>query len=236
MLIFIAVPGLVTVLGGYLQLAYWPPVQEVCTHSDHLLLCPTCVINCNYTRISESCLEARTTHIFGNFFTIIFAVWTCLWATFFLEFFKRYSAGIAYSWDLSEYSIIEEYPRPEFLNSRFVLWLYVPNITFLLFFSRFKRRHKHPITKLEEPSVSFLHGRLPYFLISSSFVLLCIVVALLIMVAIVVYRVSIQIALYATPDQSVFWSKYADNVIMGTAAFINLLLIMLLSWIYKVML
>ena len=216
MLLFIAVPGLVTVLGGYLQLSYWPPVREICSHADHLLLCPSCVINCNYSRVSESCFEAKTTHLFGNFFTVVFAVWTCLWATFFLEYWKRYSAGIAFSWDLSEYSIIEEYPRPEFLNS-----------------SRFKRRHRHPITKLEEPYISFLHGRLPYFLISSSFVVLCIVVALLIMVAIIVYRVSIQIALYTTPDQSAFWSRYADNVVMVTAAFINLLLIMLLSWVYK---
>ena len=216
MLLLIAVPGLVTVLGGYLQLSYWPPVQAICSHTDHLLLCPSCVINCNYSRISENCFEAKTNHLFGNFLTVVFAVWTCLWATFFLEYWKRYSAGIAFNWDLSEYSTIEEYPRPEFLNS-----------------SRFKRRRRHPITRLEEPYISFFHGRLPYFLISSSFVVLCIVVVLLIMMAIIVYRVSIQIALYTTPNQSAFWSRYADNVVMVTAAFINLLLIMLLSLIYK---
>lgn len=99
--------------------------------------------------------------------------------------------------------------------------------------ARAKKKRINPVTNLEEPYITFFFGRLPYFFISFSFVLLCVVLVLLIMVSIIVYRISMQVAIVTQVKYTPFLSKYADNMVTATAAMINLMLIILLSSLYK---
>lgn len=90
------------------------------------------------------------------------------------------------------------------------------------------------MTRVEEPSVSFLKQRLPYFIVSFSFVVLSVAVVLLIMVSIIVYRVSTYIALSTQHHyESEFLRKNIEWIVTSTAATINLILIMILSILYK---
>ena len=90
------------------------------------------------------------------------------------------------------------------------------------------------MTRVEEPYISFVRGRLPYFIMSFSFVLLSVAVVLLIMVSIIVYRVSTYIALSTQHQyESEFLRQNIEWIVTSTAATINLILIMILSIVYK---
>ena len=50
--------------------------------------------------ISSKCLVAQVKYLFDNGTTVFFAVFMSLWAAFFLEGWKRYSAEICHQWDV----------------------------------------------------------------------------------------------------------------------------------------
>ena len=86
---------------------------------------------------------------------------------------------------------------------------------------------------MQEPYIPFFSGKLPHIIVSSSLVLLCIILALAIMVSIIAYRVSVQIAIYAYNKDSVLLQKYGSIFTSLTAALINLICILILNQIYK---
>ncbi len=47
------------------------------------------------------------THVFDNAFTVVFAALMSIWATLFMEGWKRYHAEIAWNWDLVDYELEE---------------------------------------------------------------------------------------------------------------------------------
>ncbi|KAG7268771.1 hypothetical protein CRUP_034255 [Coryphaenoides rupestris] len=57
---------------------------------------------------------ALVTHLFDNGATVFFAVFMAVWATVFLEFWKRRRAVLAYDWDLIDWEEEEEEIRPQF--------------------------------------------------------------------------------------------------------------------------
>ena len=58
--------------------------------TGHLFyMCPICDKKCSYFLLSDNCLYARVTHFFDNEATMFFAVFMSIWATVFLEFWKR---------------------------------------------------------------------------------------------------------------------------------------------------
>ena len=85
---------------------------------------------------------------------------------------------------------------------------------------------------MEEPYIPFFMGKLPHLIISSSFVLLCIVLAIGIMLAIIAYRVSVQIAIESFDDSSEFVQTYGTIFTSLTAALINLVCILVFDRIY----
>lgn len=224
MLVPAALMGILCVVYGGITMSSSEVVKDVCNHPNTEWMCPICALKCNYTRIAEGCTETKASYAFGNVTTIVFAIFISVWATIYLELWKRYSAKISHQWDLSDFSTVDEYPRPEFLAN----------------LSKSKKRRLNPVTRIEEPYIPFIWGRLPYFLVSSSLVFMCISIAILIMVSIIIYRVSVQIALIAmfnsnhsSLTQYSFLQKYGDIMVTATAATINLCLILLLSWVYK---
>ncbi|XP_027042755.1 anoctamin-4-like [Pocillopora damicornis] len=71
-----------------------------------------------YPVLSSTCTNAlfdslQVAYVFDNEFTVVFAIFMSIWATMFLEFWKRRQAEIAYEWDLLGYEDEEEQPRPE---------------------------------------------------------------------------------------------------------------------------
>ncbi|CAB1331840.1 unnamed protein product [Coregonus sp. 'balchen'] len=77
-------------------------------------MCPMCEENCNPWKLSDSCVYAKVTHLFDNGGTVFFAIFMAIWATVFLEFWKRRRAELTYDWDLIDWEEEEENLRPQF--------------------------------------------------------------------------------------------------------------------------
>ncbi|CAG2169747.1 unnamed protein product, partial [Oppiella nova] len=114
MLVPASVIGLICFIYGVSTLSADVPTRQLCENDD-TYMCPICSHNCNYTLLSQSCSYMKGSYLLDNYGTVVFAVFMSLWATFYLEMWKRYSAKITYKWDLSDFDAHEEYPRPEYL-------------------------------------------------------------------------------------------------------------------------
>lgn len=146
-------------------------------------------------------------------FAVFFAVFMSLWATVFLEMWKRYSSRITHRWDLSTFDTFEDYPRPEFLAR----------------LSKSEKKKLNVITRMYEPYVPFWKKQLPYTILSGSVVLLLIVLALASVLGVIVYRVSVRAAL-ANNDDLV---NYSSLLTSSTAALINLTCILIFKQVYR---
>ncbi|CAK7305786.1 ANO4 [Vulpes lagopus] len=105
--------GLFVFLYGVITLDHCQVSKEVCQATD-IIMCPVCDKYCPFMRLSDSCVYAKVTHLFDNGATVFFAVFMAVWATVFLEFWKRRRAVIAYDWDLIDWEEEEEEIRPQF--------------------------------------------------------------------------------------------------------------------------
>jgi anoctamin-4 len=112
------------------------PSKEMCDEYGigNLTLCPLCDKACSYQKLHDSCLYAQITYLFDNPATVFFAIFMSLWATTFLELWKRKQSVsnchcpkyfplalqplqiIIWEWDLHDIENDEE-PRPEFETS-----------------------------------------------------------------------------------------------------------------------
>uniref|UniRef100_A0A2K6ESW5 Anoctamin n=1 Tax=Propithecus coquereli TaxID=379532 RepID=A0A2K6ESW5_PROCO len=58
--------------------------------------------------------KSQVTYLFDNGGTVFFAIFMAIWATVFLEFWKRRRSILTYTWDLTEWEEEEETLRPQF--------------------------------------------------------------------------------------------------------------------------
>lgn len=67
------------------------PSKEMCDEFGvgRTILCPLCDKACSYQILHDSCLYAQITYLFDNPATVFFAIFMSLWATTFLELWKR---------------------------------------------------------------------------------------------------------------------------------------------------
>ena len=111
---------------------------EICGTKDNytssLLICPECDKFCGYSSIVNSCFLSRITYLFDNYSTVLWSIFMTVWATTFLEMWKRRQAILKWEWDLTDNEDIEEI-RPEFE-------------------SNVKSRRVNPVTKVMEAFVS----------------------------------------------------------------------------------
>ncbi|XP_063800798.1 anoctamin-9 isoform X2 [Pseudophryne corroboree] len=90
--------------------------QEICT-ANSTLMCPLCDQNCPYWPLSDTCTYAKVTHLFDNEGTVFFAMFMALWATLFLELWKRQRAKVATWWNLFSWDEDEEELALEQINN-----------------------------------------------------------------------------------------------------------------------
>ncbi|RWS06314.1 Anoctamin-1-like protein [Dinothrombium tinctorium] len=216
MLIPASIVGVICFIYGLITLKNDIPSAQICDGVfDHTPMCPLCTMkDCRFWNISTSCAYARITYLFDNPATVFFAVFMSLWATVYLEMWKRYAARITYRWDLSTFDSFEEYPRPEYLAK----------------LSTAEKKRLNAVTRMYEPYVPFWRKQLPYSIFSGSMVLLLILVAFACVLGVIVYRVTVRAALAANQDQTVI--KYSSIITAITAAMLNLVCIMILNFVY----
>lgn len=213
MLVPAAIFGLIVFIYGIVNAYDFPPVKDICNKSNEALfyMCPLCDQQCPYWTLISNCYYAIAVHAFDNDSTVIFAIFMSVWATLFLEFWKRRQAVLAYEWHMMHYEDEEEQPRPEFL-------------------ARVTTLKEDPITKKQVPHVPKLKqyqklagvGSLVSFMIS---------LVLGAVVGVVVYRASVYGSLLSSEDPSI--KKNAKITTTITAALINLICINILKFVYE---
>ncbi|XP_069195050.1 anoctamin-1 isoform X3 [Procambarus clarkii] len=214
MLIPASIVGLFCFLYAVSTVNDHPPSNDICNNYLNITMCPLCDHFCDYWSLEETCFHARFTYLVDNPATIFFTAFMSLWAALFLEMWKRYSAEITHRWDLTGFDIQEEHPRPQYLAR----------------LSHIKKKTVNIVTKTLEPRPPFWRMRFPGVMISLSTVFLLVTMALVAVMAVILYRMSVLAALSIHGDSVI--TSHAIIFTSTTAAFINLICIMIFNQIY----
>ncbi|KAJ1182000.1 hypothetical protein NDU88_007198 [Pleurodeles waltl] len=185
--------------------------KEIC-EANETIMCPMCERNCSLQRLNESCIYAKVTHLFDNGGTVFFAIFMAIWATVFLEFWKRRRAVLTYDWDLIDWEDEEEELRPQFEAK----------------YSKVER--VNPISGKPEPFQPF-SDKLSRLTVSVSGIFFMISLVLTAVFAVVVYRL-VAMEQFA----SLHWyfiKKYWQFATSGTGVCINFMIIMSLNVVYE---
>uniref|UniRef100_A0A8D2ZK95 Anoctamin n=1 Tax=Scophthalmus maximus TaxID=52904 RepID=A0A8D2ZK95_SCOMX len=109
-----SVLGFIVFLYGIFTVDTNVPSQETCNDNLNITMCPLCDGVCDYWRLSSVCSLARTSYLFDNGATVLFAIFMSLWAACFLEHWKRRQMCLKHTWDLTSLEDEEEELRPEY--------------------------------------------------------------------------------------------------------------------------
>uniref|UniRef100_A0A2K6L039 Anoctamin n=1 Tax=Rhinopithecus bieti TaxID=61621 RepID=A0A2K6L039_RHIBE len=115
MLVPAALTGLLVFLSGFSLFDASQISKEICEAHD-ILMCPLGDHSRRYQRLSETCTFAKLTHLFDNDGTVVFAIFMALWATVFLEIWKRQRACVVLHWDLYMWDEDQEEMALELIN------------------------------------------------------------------------------------------------------------------------
>ncbi|XP_043938695.1 anoctamin-9 [Protopterus annectens] len=115
MLIPAALVGLIVFLYGLVYFDNSKISEEIC-NANTTIMCPLCDQKCPFWLLSETCTYAKVTHLFDNEGTVFFALFMALWATVFLELWKRARARNVCDWDLFFWDEDEEEIALDLIN------------------------------------------------------------------------------------------------------------------------
>ncbi|KHJ94473.1 hypothetical protein OESDEN_05598 [Oesophagostomum dentatum] len=206
--------GVIAVLFGIFNVSEDIVSNDICGTDGvgaKTLICPQCENYCDFQPLNNSCVYAKVSYLFDNGSTVIFAALMSVWATLFLEGWKRYHAEIAWKWGLLDFVIEEDTVRPEFQY-------------------RVKTKRYNPVTQQDEPYLSGKKKAANFFAAMVTVVFfMCLVLA--VVFGMVVYRV-ICMRLLASMDNPTV-DSYAFLIVSATAATINLCIIITMNYFYN---
>lgn len=251
MLMLASIFGICCFLYSWFTLDSDKPSQDICSGALDIKMCPLCDHWCDYWKLEDACFHARTTYLFNNSTTIVFAVFMSFWgkfttiigkrllslnflATLFLELWKRYSAEITHRWDLTGFDIHEEHPRPEYLGEAKNIRSKMTNFkNFHSLSARLQNVKKIKIdfvTNSKEPQPPFWRMKLPATVFSFTVVILLVLLAVAAVLGVVLYRMSMLVVLAGFGKD-----RITNSVVIlfttATAASINLCLIVIFNWV-----
>ncbi|KAG7235317.1 hypothetical protein INR49_002782, partial [Caranx melampygus] len=93
--------GIVVFLYGLAFFNTNPLIKEVCNSS--IIMCPRCDTGCTVWWLSDTCFYAKISHLFDNEGTVAFAMFMAIWATLFLELWKRHRARHVSQWKVYDW-------------------------------------------------------------------------------------------------------------------------------------
>ncbi|NXS35801.1 ANO9 protein, partial [Pomatostomus ruficeps] len=116
LLVFAALAGLVTVVAGTTVFSSSQVSKEICD-ANTTIMCPLCDQSCPFWVLSDTCTYAKVTHMIDNEATVAFAIFMAIWATVFLELWKRKRATVINKWNLCGWDEEEEELALELINN-----------------------------------------------------------------------------------------------------------------------
>uniref|UniRef100_A0A8C1P8J3 Anoctamin n=1 Tax=Cyprinus carpio TaxID=7962 RepID=A0A8C1P8J3_CYPCA len=212
MLIPAAIVGVIVFLYGCVTVEDNIPSMEVCDERNNITMCPICDRVCSYWKLVTACGTARASHLFDNAATVFFAIFMALWATMFMEHWKRRQMRLNYIWDLTSFEDAESQPRAEYE------------------FHVMKKSLKKEKPPKEENVKLTCRDRMPAYMTIIVMMVFLICVTLAIVFGVVLYRVSIMTALHMSSTPS-----FRTNIratVKTTAAIINLIIIIIMDEVY----
>ncbi|XP_053418614.1 anoctamin-9 isoform X3 [Nycticebus coucang] len=117
MLVPAALVGIVVFLSGFSLFEASQISKEICEAHD-IFMCPLGDHGRKFQRLSDTCTFAKLTHLFDNDGTVLFAIFMALWATVFLEIWKRQRARVVLHWDLYGWDEDQEEMALELINCK----------------------------------------------------------------------------------------------------------------------
>ncbi|ROL45092.1 Anoctamin-9 [Anabarilius grahami] len=93
--------GLIVFLYGLAFYSTSPLIQEVC--QSNIIMCPLCDNRCKVWELSDTCMYAKVSLLFDNEGTVTFAMFMAVWATVFLEFWKRHRSSYVSAWKVFDW-------------------------------------------------------------------------------------------------------------------------------------
>ncbi|XP_008410264.1 anoctamin-3 isoform X3 [Poecilia reticulata] len=211
MLIPAALVGVFVFLYGLFTMDSSQVSKEIC-EANTTIMCPMCEESCKPWTLSDSCVFAKVTRLFDNGGTVFFAIFMAIWATVFLEFWKRRRAELTYDWDLIDWEEEEEELRPQFEAK----------------YSGVER--VNPISGKPEPFQPF-SDKLSRLMVSVSGIFFMISLVLTAVFAVVVFRL-IAMEKFASFNWD-FIQKNWQFATSGTGVCINFMMIMSLNVVYE---
>ncbi|XP_038663482.1 anoctamin-9-like [Scyliorhinus canicula] len=107
MLIPAAICGFLVFLYGLIYFGRNQVSKEIC-NANTTIMCPRCDQRCPFWKLSDTCSYAKITQLFDQEITIFFAMFMGIWATVFLEMWKRARIKVVSEWDLFDWDEDEE--------------------------------------------------------------------------------------------------------------------------------
>ncbi|XP_058511855.1 anoctamin-2 isoform X2 [Ochotona princeps] len=219
-----SVIGVIVFLYGCATIEEDIPSKEMCDQQNAFTMCPLCDKSCDYWNLSSACGTARASHLFDNPATVVFSIFMALWATMFLENWKRLQMRLGYFWDLTGIEEEEEHSRPEYETKVREKML--------------KESDKSVVQKLDANTVGSededdedkltWKDRFPGYLMNFASILFMIALTFSIVFGVIVYRITTAAALSLN-------KATRSNVrvtVTATAVIINLVVILILDEIY----
>ncbi|XP_062868559.1 anoctamin-1a [Trichomycterus rosablanca] len=215
MLIPAAIIGVIVFLYGCATVDENIPSMEICDKRNNITMCPMCDRVCGYWKLTEACGTARASHLFDNTATVFFSIFMALWATMFMEHWKRRQMRLSYIWNMTNFEEDQNQLRPEYE-----------------FHVREKKMKKDQEEKELKPGKHKLTcaDRMPAYMtiLITMFFMLCVI--LVVVFGLVIYRISIKTALHVSST-----SPFRSNIratVKTTAAIINLIIIIIMDEFY----
>ncbi|XP_042321537.1 anoctamin-9 isoform X1 [Sceloporus undulatus] len=111
-----AVPGIALVIYGFVSFNSSQISKEICA-ANTTIMCPLCDQKCPFWPLSDTCMYAKVTHLLDNEGTVLFAIFMAVWATVFLELWKRQRAKVVSCWKLYWWDEEEEELAMELIHN-----------------------------------------------------------------------------------------------------------------------
>ncbi|NWY42851.1 ANO2 protein, partial [Sylvia atricapilla] len=223
--------GIIVFLYGCITIESDIPSREMCDQRNAFTMCPLCDKFCDYWNLSSACATARASHLFDNPATVFFSIFMALWATMFLEQWKRLQMRLSYFWDLTglEEEEVSEHPRPEYENKLLQKKLKNKNIT---------------TENSNEARCSLLFSfmwdlcfekltwsdRMPGYAANFGLILFMIMLTFSAVFGVIVYRITMAAALSFSTNETT--RSNSRVTVTATAVIINLVVVLILDEIY----
>uniref|UniRef100_A0A8D1YT03 Anoctamin n=1 Tax=Sus scrofa TaxID=9823 RepID=A0A8D1YT03_PIG len=220
--------GVIVFLYGCATIEEDIPSKEMCDQQNAFTMCPLCDKSCDYWNLSSACGTARASHLFDNPATVFFSIFMALWATMFLENWKRLQMRLGYFWDLTgieeEEERAQEHSRPEYETKVREKMLKESDKSVV------QKLGTHSTESEDEDDEDKLtwKDRFPGYLMNFASILFMIALTFSIVFGVIVYRITTAAALSLN-------KATRSNVrvtVTATAVIINLVVILILDEIY----